>query len=319
MNRLLPFLAASGLLIGCQALTPPSAQAPELQQGATGAPGVLSVAVRWPLRRAQVIPLSTQTIWLQVKKADQLLYFAPLARPEATDSLMVAEASIQLDAASGLTVQADAFRTGQASTDIPIASRRVENVSLLANQRTAVVLDLVAAFTPQVTSVTPDNGGPGVVVSLGGAFSPSGSYELLLRDARAFGSLTGSQVRATAPYGARSGPVRVLDDGVPSAAGPTFRVLSRLDVTPQAPRTTIGTPVAFRVPSAEDTEGVAVLNPTVTRWSLIDPAKLNLPGSAASTIGTLSQDGTFTATSPGTAWVYAWSGYLSATTSITVD
>ncbi|MBO9541146.1 hypothetical protein J7643_11205 [bacterium] len=319
MKHLGTLLIACGLLIGCSSVTPPAARAPQGAGAPEGAAGTLQVAVRWPHRQTQVIPLSTQTIWIQVKKANQLLYFAPLPRPEATDSLMVTEATIHLEAMTGLSVQADAFRSGQASTDIPIASRRANDVTLVANQRTSVLLDLDPVFRPSVTSLTPDNGGPGVDVSIGGTFGPSGSYQLALGGARIFGVLSGGQVKATVPYGAQSGPIEILDDGVPSAPGPTFRVLSRLDVEPAEQRVGIHHPVAFQVPTGEDTQGLVIENPTVTRWSLIDPAKLGLPGSAASTIGTISPTGVFNATAPGSAWVYAWSGYLSATTSITVE
>jgi hypothetical protein len=90
--------------------------------------------------------------------------------------------------------------------------------------------------------------------------------------------------------------VIVLDDEVPSLPGGTFSV-----------------------PTGTDTQGLSIVNPTLTRWKLIDPSRLSLPGDDTSLIGTLDQDGLFTATMPGTAHVYVFSGTLFATMSVTVN
>ncbi|MNY04619.1 hypothetical protein D3C86_1373060 [compost metagenome] len=89
-----------------------------------------------------------------------------------------------------------------------------------------------------------------------------------------------------------------------------------------APRAlAVGEPLAVSVSGALDTGGQVVSNPTLTRWEVLDPRRLSLPGSASSGVGRIEGIGAgavFTALEPGTAWIVAWSGALCATMSVEV-
>lgn len=312
----IPVLCALALA-GCQSVTSlPTvrAEAPSL-----AGKGTLLVNVLWPKRATQMIPLSTQTIRFRVTKGNNILSEIPLSRPVRNGSPLVAQASLRLDADSGLTIQADAFSTSLvASSDLPIASATLTGVSVVANQRTPVQLSLAPVFTPTLTDFTPKNGGPGVPVTLRGSFGSSGYYGLGIGGVEGYGSLSGSDVIAFIPSGATTGPLVVLADGVPSSMGATFNVLTRLDLSPLSPVTSTGSPITFTVPTGLDTSSQSIANPTLTAWEVVDPANLNPPGPQPSTVGTISSSGVFTPQATGTAWVRVRSGYLFATASVTV-
>lgn len=279
----------------------------------------MEVAVRWPLRTTQVIPLSAETIWLRVEKDGEVLQDVLIPRPEEGTESLVATSSFFMDAVTGLQVFAAAFQAGQATADVPIASDMVAGVDLYPNQRTVVTLDLKPAVKPLVSSFSPSNGGPGAPVVVRGAFGASGYYQLAIGQTRRSGSLdSDGNLVASVPAGALTGPLSVLADGVPSAEAGTFRVLSALALAPFSAKLKPGQQLTFAA-AALDTKGVAVSSPAITRWELLDPEKFSLPGSPESDIGTLTPEGAFTATSPGVAWIYAWSGYLFATASVTVE
>jgi hypothetical protein len=318
MKRIPPFLLLTLCLPGCLAAAP-SALKTE-QDPTTRAPqGMLSVNIRWPERQTQTIPLSTQTIRLRVSQGDTVLHDLPLGRPEASDSALVSGATLLVDAGTGFTIRADAYRTSPVSSgDVPIASDVQSNVTIHASQKNPVALDLHPVFVPTLTGVSPTNGGPGVKVTLTGSFSDSGSYQMSL-SGKKIQAASGSILTAEVPVGASTGAVIVLDDGVPSLPGGTFSVLAALNATASTLVTTVGASVPFSVPTGMDTAGLSIVNPTITRWKLIDPARLSLPGDDTSPIGTLDQDGLFTATATGSAHVYVFSGTLLATLSVTVN
>jgi hypothetical protein len=279
------------------------------------------LGVQWPRRTPQVIPLSAETIWVQVRKGETVLASLPLGRPQ-TDASGTATASLMLEAAEGLIVRADAFRAGQATTSPPVASAEATGVALYPNQRTTVLLDLLPRIVPQVISFTPTNGGPGVRVSVRGAFGDRGPFALELGPARSTAVLEDGVLAAAVPVGAVTGPLIVLADGIPGASTTSFRVLSRLVLPAHAPRPlAVGEPFAVGVSSALDTEAQVVSAPTITRWEVLDPARLTRSGSPVSDIGTIAGSGAgavFTATATGSAWITAWSGTLCATMAVEV-
>lgn len=301
----------------CQALPPVPSLAPP-QEPATRSQGSLNVSIRWPQRELQTIPLSTEIIRLRVSKGGTLITEVPIGRPEATDSALVSQATVHLDAGTGFTVKAEAFRVSPVTEGaVAIAAATVTGMTIIASQQNPVILNLAPVFVPTLTGVSPTNGGPGIPVTLTGAFSNSGSYGLRL-GALTSTAASGSGLTASIPAGALSGPLVALDDGVPSASGTVFSVLARLDVSPASASTAIDSVLQFSVPTGLDTGGLTISMPTVTRWALLDPTRFNLPGSATSNIGSLSQSGLFTAQATGSAWLYVFSGGLAATAAITV-
>lgn len=310
------FLGTAAVLSACQPLPPQLRSWPTVAE-ATRPSATLQLGVHWPHRAAQQIPLSAETIWVQVRKGSITLCSLPLRREDGA-----ATASLLLPADTGLSVRADAFRAGQATTSPPVASAEATGVALRANQRTTVALDLRPQSVPRVTSFSPDNGGPGVMVKLSGSFGDQGPYALALGEARSTATREEGRLVAPVPVGATSGPLGVVVDGITGGGTATFRVLAHLLIASvPVPVLSVGETCAFSVPRALDTAGQVVLAPTVTRWEVLDPRRLSRPGSSASGIGSLEERGAtcvFTATATGSAWIVAWSGALCATASVTV-
>ncbi|HEY9898827.1 MAG TPA: hypothetical protein V6D00_06560 [Pantanalinema sp.] len=308
------------VLSGCRAAMP---QASALRDAAPpGAGATLLLGVQWPRRSPQQIPLSAETLWVQVRKGDTLLSSLPLSRPAQEGASRTATASLTLAAATGLVVRAEAFRADQASTSLPVASAEATGVTLRPNQRTTVSLDLIPSLVPQGIAFTPTNGGPGVKVVVRGAFGDRGPFALELGPARSAAVLEDGVLTASVPVGAATGPLTVLADGIPGTSTTPFRVLSRLVLPSSAPRPlAVGEPFAVSVSSALDTDAQVVSAPTITRWEVLDPLRLTRPGSSASGVGTIESAGSgavFTAAATGSAWIVAWSGALCATMAVEV-
>lgn len=320
MRRFLAFgIPLALMLAGCRAQGPLGTPAERTGTAEPGR-GILYVGLRWPHRQTQVIPLSAESIWLHVKKGAQTLHTAELRRPDPAGT-QTATRSFLIDADTGLTVWAEAFRAGQASTSTPIAAAQATGVALYANQRTSVALDLAATTPSIVSGFTPTNGGPGVKVSVDGQFGPSGYYRMALGSAESVATFkSGQLLEAVVPLGAQSGPLTIYDDGFPWLADQSFRVLSALTLSPVGSQSVAtGQTLVFSVPTALDTEGQTVSAPTVTGWMLLDPQTFE-----PSPIGTLDFSGgraTFSATpaATGSAVLYARSGNLIATASVTVQ
>lgn len=317
MKRLL-FLCL--LLVGCQVPQPvPKAldPVPPLAQATRGS---LSFKLLWPKREIQLIPLSAQTIRIRVLKNGTLRYEHALPRPAGDGTALVGEASLPLDAESGLTVLAEAFRSAPViPSDQPIATASASGVDVVANQKTSVVLNLAPAFTPTLTGFSPTNGGPGVEVTLSGSFGDSQYHGIGIGGVTGPGRASGSAVVANVPDGALTGPVTAFADGVSSPPGATFRVLKALNFDPASKSFQVGDTFEFGVASGTDTNDQAVGNPTITRWEVIDPAQLNAAFPAPSQVGTITSKGEFTAQAAGTTLIRVWSGSVAAMATITVD
>lgn len=323
MTRLQRFsgLAVALALVGCQPPIPgsglrePVAHAP----AARAEQGTLVVSLSWP-RRTQTIPLSTEAILLRIKKTGTVLQELKLGRPsEGSSGELAAQGSLQLDADTGLEVEALAYQDSNPNElSTPIASASVTGVSVVANQKVPVALHLQPVFVPTLTSFSPTNGGPGVPVRLVGSFGTSGYYGLKIGSVRGAGTLSGSDVVAYVPTTARTGALSALADGVASTAGGTFSVLASMSLAPATLSLGVGATDSFAVTSALDTEGATVAGPTLTRWEVVDPERL-FELDPTSPVGTVTTQGVFTAAATGTAWIRVWSGHLAATASITID
>lgn len=316
----LSLLSPAPLLVGC------AAQSTEIAVSAThalpsisseaSAPGQLSVSVSWPARHAQAIPWRTERIRLRVLKGAVMRAELPLSRPGDTGVPLRSSANLRIPAEAGLTVEALAF---PATGSVPLAWGYAYGVSVIANQRTDVQLKLTPAFTPTLLGTSPLNGGPGTPVTLTGAFGDSGYYGIGIGQALAGGGLSAGKLIALVPSGAQSSPMVAYADGVASAPGETFRVLISLELAPSSATTSLGAPIAFAVPTARDTQGETVTSPTLTRWEIVDPQRLMDPFGITSLVGSIDQNGLFTPSATGAAWVRVSSGYLTATASIQVE
>lgn len=318
-RHVLPFLILAALQ-GCQAVTTnPQAIAPPAEPTHQTTLGTLSAKVLWPSRQIQMIPLSAQTIRLRALNGQAVLGEVKIARAPGGDGAQVAQALMQLNAASGLTVLAEAFREGPqalSTSSVAIASASVSNVSIIANQKTSVTLNLIATFFPTLSSFTPSNGGPGVPVTFSGSFGSSGYYGISFAGTRISASGNSATLSANVPAQAITGTVQAWADGASSSAAGSFQVLSALSVAPSSGTRAVGASMSFSA-SATDTNSSLVSAPTITLWDVVDPSTPHEFDS--SSVGSIDEAGVFTALATGTAWVRAWSGSLAATAEVTVN
>jgi hypothetical protein len=281
----------------------------------------LTFTIAWPRRTVQTIPNSTTVMRLSVLKGTTVVAQQVQRRfPSPT-----AQFSLQLNADSGLSVLAEAFALPNVTSvngvpvipasTTPVASASLANVTLVPNQHLAVSLSLIPAFIPQIATFSPQNGGPGINVTLTGSFGSSGPYTVLLGgNTCSVLSFTGPTLVVAVPYNGSTGAWTAQYDGVSSPATGSFQVLQTLNLLPRAATTSVGQSLSFSVPTGLDTNNATVSNPTVTGWAIVDPTT-----GGTTSVGTLSASGSFQAQATGAAVIQVYSGTLKATTSVLVQ
>lgn len=319
-------LALLAATLGCQA-SQPVLRSPGLMPGASvSAGGRVELSVRWPYR-TQVIPTSTQRLVIRVE--------GPTSQRTVVDRPVgeapVSVATLELEAGDDYRIAVEAYDASD--PDLPIASGRSEPFSALPNTLHRVTVALQATFVPAVLSVSPDNGGPGALVTVAGSnfglsrgLWPVVSFGGILA---ARGVQAGPEaLTVRVPAGARSGPLGVTVDGVPEAAATaSFRVLSILEIVPTSTSVTAGAAFAFTARGTTEA-GMLLAAPNV-EWSLmpmpdpayVDPGLEDVPAGSPylPAIGSLDSVGRFVSNgATGSQWLQIVSGSLTATAAITV-
>lgn len=285
-----------------------------------GTPGdprlaVLTIAVRWPEKRVQAIPMSARKMRVRVLKGAAVLAEESLNRPDARQT-DVQFARLLLEADSGLTIRVEAFeQTTLTESSRPIAAAEKTGYTLLPNRVNTLSLSLVPAFTLRILDVSPRNGGPGVPVAVTGLFDDWRDLSVFLGPAIGEIDATSSQeIRTRVPAGAASGEWRVWANGIYSPATASFRVLGSLDLRPSQATVSVGDTIAFAVPEGTDTAGATLSAPTLTAWSVVEPVT-----GATTSVGTISAEGAFLAKQAGTAEIRVFSGTVQASALVEVQ
>lgn len=305
-------LLSALILASCQGLPTRSPQL-SISQPAGVAPqndqGQVAINIRWPYR-AQVVPTSTQRLHFVLSGPSPLTL--DVDRPTGTAPLSTASFAVNAGTGYSLSAQALAYPTpGALTPTLVVASGQSASFNVLANKLTALTLSLNPAIAPSLTSFTPNNGGPGVIVTLSGTnlgASRSLTPTILFGSALAtvVSTIDDQTARAAVPAGATSGALTPIVDGVTGSATGSFTVLAALGLQPSAQSIASGSTAAFTA-SATASGGGSFPSPTV-QWYL-----------STSSIGVISQGGTFTSNgSTGSAVVQVYSGSLLATASVTV-
>lgn len=279
--------------------------------------GSLAVAIRWPARQTQVIPLSTAVIRLRVLAGTRLLVERDLPRPATTELRPTTQAGLVLEATTSLTVEAAAYRHDPPlEGEAPLATGLATDVAIRPNERTAVTLALIAGHGPTLVGFAPTAGGAGVPVLLSGVFGGTGPFAWSVGDRVQLAAASGSQLATTVPIGARSGPVTVYVDGVSATCPGSFQVVTRLELAPASASVATGQSLQFSVPRGQDAAGLTVDLPAVTRWEVVRPGTA-LTGQETG-VATIDAAGRLQALAAGQAWVRVWSGGVCATASVQV-
>ncbi len=276
-------------------------QAPAAAEAVTGADG--SFAIAEPPRgmlaieaveggRLARLPVVNFADGLRAVDLGSLVLSAPgalagqVAAPAGTPLLGTEIELIGTDRI-GLTDESGAF----ALRDLPagayrLRARRPRLVSPLsdvvavgAGARTAAPILTLAPDAPALSKVVPPNGGPGSVIELFGRNFGSAPGEQVMA---AFGNLqvaadrlSDTGARVVVPDLARSGPVALIRDGVPSAPI-AFQVVATVALDPSYAAVRPGARVAFEA-AAIDTEGVEVPGPALV-YSGAEPGWAQAPG-----------------------------------------
>lgn len=311
MRKTLAFLGLVAAVAGCHsplvrtvspALTPSGSAAIRPDQGR------IAVTIQWPYR-AQVIPTSTEQLRFTLSGPSSRTLL--LDRP--TGPAPTSTASLPVDIGTGYTLGIDAIARqspGDVEPTLVVASGQSAPFDVLTNKVTSVRVVLAANFVPAITGFAPTSGGPGTYVTVNGTnFGSAGNLTLGFR----FGTTAALSVNLAGegtasvivPEGATSSALVPVADGVPGVSSGSFTVLSAIGIQPSSRSVASGSTFVFSA-EATSTEGTAFLTPAV-QWYL-----------STGSIGTLDQNGSFTAHGTGSAEVQIFSGRLLATASVTV-
>lgn len=179
--------------------------------------------------------------------------------------------------------------------------RVIEGVSVFAGQTTTPSELALSLDAPVLTSLNPESGGSGTVVTLRGENFGSTkltSFQVTFNDTLAVTArrISDTEIQATVPIGATTGGVLVRSNGISSQALP-FQVISRLTLSPNNMGLYPGASFAYSFQALND-RGDFVASPFVT-WALRDPS-----------IGTVSAQGTFQSSREGVTELEARSGLI---------
>ncbi|MBM3274553.1 MAG: hypothetical protein FJZ00_05345, partial [Candidatus Sericytochromatia bacterium] len=192
--------------------------------------GVLAIAVKWPERprSGQVIPLSAEAVVVTVSDGTG----APVAIRRLVRSGAVTAETIALPAGTGYSVTGKAYaKADPGPGEEAIASATVAGQTVVWGRQTAVRLDLVPAFGPEIGGLSVAAAGPGMALFLSGTNLGRGSGKatvVFASGTEAPADLVDGKMRVTVPVGAGTGPLRVRVDGVLSGPGAAFRELKSL-------------------------------------------------------------------------------------------
>jgi len=231
-------------LAGCAALASGSDAALSTAPTAAATPlpetrGALQIRILWPTQDlpgfvAQSIPLRTRSIRLTTHDGqDRLVDQQLLVRfAAASDS---ASTRILLPAGSGYRMLAEAFQeSAPATASVPIAVGSAVQLTIRRSRILSVPMTLTAAYAPRLTGFDPPAGVIGRTIRLSGQnFGHDENLPLVVT----FGGIAASTIRRVSeteldvdvPEGARSGPLVVWVDGIPSSSLAQFNLLQGLD------------------------------------------------------------------------------------------
>lgn len=361
MNRMLRLLVAGPLtlVVGCMAAQPNSQGAPTGSADHLGmagdarnrpgdtpvagelsappvhpvlkaAKGTLAFQVLWPARAVQTIPTAASSIYISVQASGSEIGSITLVRPD-TSSAIVSSGSVDVEAATGLTVVARAYESGSPNraTDPVLAAAASTDVAVVDGQNTEVRLTLVAPGAPNLASVSPPAIGVGGKATVTGAnLGPAAGLpftiglvtggETIDLSSGAVGASSGGSdtITFTLPSNARNGKILVKTNGTASNELP-FKIISMLAISPASPSVQKGTDLQFTALASDSPElgsNQTVIASPVVQWSLG-----GLTGTESTLVATISETtGLLTAIKAGTLSVVVSSGKASASTLVTV-
>lgn len=333
-NKALKYLCL-GLVagvVGCQApglkpLVPTGGVAPIRADGQQ-VQSEVAVTIQWPYR-AQVLPTSAQHLTFQLSgpTSETISVF----RPEGSSPTSVATLSV--DVGNGYTLNVQAYDNALRL----VASGTSAAFNVLANERTNVTVALLPVYAPSITGFSPDNGGPGATVEIYGTNFVLNSG---LKPSFTFGGVPATvvyeplegTVSVLVPMTAVSGIILPRLDGVTGTGTGSFTVLKDLAISPVSVSLASGSSQIFTALATTSGNVAFTATPSVT-WRVSAPftslpinqyrIQINgdgLPeGSTESiSVGTIDQQGTFTAKATGSTEISIMSGTLLATASVTV-
>ncbi|MBM3270049.1 MAG: IPT/TIG domain-containing protein [Candidatus Sericytochromatia bacterium] len=191
------------------------------------AQGRLVLSIRWPdgpgrdLRgyRAQLVPDSTATLKVIVKKGATTISSTDVNRPSGQ---AVTNATIQLNADTGLTVTVEAYPSG-ANSGTKVAEASQANLTIRSSADTSLTVSLGSLYTPSITGTSASYARAGDSLTITGsnlapAWRGSGPTVLFPGPSGTVAatptSVSDTSLTVAVPSGAQSGNVAVKVDGV---------------------------------------------------------------------------------------------------------
>lgn len=295
MRRKLLWLAALAASVtwGCQ----PSAMAPlardpvalEPSPVRTTAFGRVSLAIRWPERSTQYIPLATSVLEFKAYAlgSDTAIAVQSATRPASGTSTVSFD---QLPAGEVVV-------TGQAKdAEGRVLSSGSVQLTIVANSLVQGRLTLVSTEVPQILSMSPVNGDPGATVTLFGAgFGANRSATFSVRiggvPADAPARIDDTTLTFKVPEAATNSVVTLQVEAKATSSVAVFKTIRSWELSPMAADVFVPNGVATFSVTARDWQGALVPDPTL-KWTATTQS-----GAA----GSLDPSGVFTAgDDPGT-------------------
>lgn len=300
--------------------------------------GFLTLTIRWPARKVQLIPSSTRVIRVEVLDGGTLLtadgqdVAVEIVRPpeNATSSAL-----LEVPAGGPYDIRVRAYKDDVERTDdFLVAEGTSTNVTVGRNKVVPLALTLAPAGTPPtVARLVPDNGGGGALFEIVGTGFGAGSepqptvmlagQELsVLGLDRSADAGAESTISVLVPDSAGTGLVVVNRDGLTNAAPPTFTVLGSLSFKDLPATLSAGSTFSLQAQGAASPSGAVVDAPSVSWGVASAPLEDDVPPEGeppppAAEIDPVTGQGTASAT--GDIEVLVVSGNVTATAAIRIE
>lgn len=234
-------IALSVLLVACTPSAPLATSQPQPQAVAVdpgyrvvtpALEGTLQIQIRWPDRSVAAIPYSSNaaTLWLY-DSAGRFMTKATVARP--TEGNLSSQIFFRVKATLGVQVVAKLYREAVPTDNSTPVALGTGTVDIYANNVNVVPITMTPLVQPEIATLVPAYGGVGRKVLLTGA--NFGTPQTVLARTVKFSGVSAAithlgdtEIEATVPAGAVTGPLELSVDGIRKYRN--FEVMTALEL-----------------------------------------------------------------------------------------
>lgn len=268
--------------------------------------GTLQIQIRWPERTVLVVPYSSNAAIISLyDAAGRFMTRATVARP--TSGNLSSQVFFKVKATMGVQVVAKLYReTAPTDNTTPVALG-TGTVDIYANNLNIVPITMTPLVQPAIATLAPSYGGVGCKVLLSGAnFGRTQNLAVAVTFTgvpASFTRLSDTEIEATVPAGAVTGPLELSVDGIRKTR--PFEVVTALDLpTWQLPLQAYRiVPLTVKATFSDGSKR----DVTAVEWS-----------SSAPSVAAVDENGLLRPIAPGTTILKATSGQVQSQRTVTV-